>query len=347
MLSFHWPWFGLLLPVPLLAWLWGRWRVRSRDHRPAQVPQDALLHPALERLGEAFASRPLTPARLRQWRWLLPLVWTALVLALMRPQWLQLHREVSTRGHDILLAIDVSRSMEALDFSAGGRRVPRLAVVKGVVSRFIDGRQGDRIGLVLFGSHAYVLSPLTQDVQAVKALLDQVETRVAGDGTAMGDAIGLGVRKLRERPPGARVMVLVTDGESTMGSLPPRVAARLAAAEGIRIYTIGVGSKGLVPIVENGRMKQVRMELDEALLQAIARETGGAYFRATDTGALEQIYHRIDRLEKTEGRSRSVMVPTPLYRWPLAVAMAGLLWLGLFPDGLRRPQWAPAGARDG
>lgn len=337
MFSFHWPWFALLLPLPLFVYGLRFFRRRGADPDIMSEPA-SLLHPALDKLGTAFAPRPLSSPTSGKWRGLLLLIlWTALVAAMMRPQWLEFHTEVSTEGYDLLLAIDVSRSMEALDFSVEGRRVTRLSVVKGVIGRFIEARTGDRIGLVLFGSHAYVLSPLTLDVQAVSSLLDTVETRIAGDGTAMGDAIGLGVKKLRERPPGSRVLVLVTDGESTMGSLPPQVAARLAADLGVRIYTIGVGSMGLVPFFEDGELKQVKMELDEPQLKAIASLTGGSYFRATDTDALEQIYERINELEKTQGETRSVMIPTPLYRWPLGIALAALILLGLFPDGLRRP----------
>ena len=342
--GFQWPWLALLLPLPMLAWA-----LRRLSHRPAEDAvreQPALHHPGLEHLRTAFSAQtPSSPFRYRGQGVLLSIAWVGLVLAMMRPQWLELHEEVRTEGHDLLLAIDVSRSMEALDFSVGGERVTRLSVVKGVMGRFIEGRPGDRIGLVLFGSQAFVLSPLTLDVHAVQALLDGVQTRVAGDGTAMGDAIGLGVKKLRERPPGARVMVLVSDGESTMGSLPPLLAARLAVAEGVRIYTIGVGTTGPVPIMEDGRLRHERMDLDEPTLRRIAELTGGAYFRATDTGALEQIYARIDALEKTGAESRSVMIPRPLYRWPLAVALLALLLLGLFPDGLRRPvKRAVAGA---
>lgn len=337
MFSFYWPWFALLLPLPLVVYGLRLFR-RRRSDREAMPEPASLLHPSLDNLGAAFVSRPLSSPGSDTWRGLLLLtLWTALVVAMMRPQWLEFHTEVSTEGYDLLLAIDVSRSMEALDFTVEGRRVTRLSVVKGVVGRFIEARTGDRIGLVLFGSHAYVLSPLTLDVQAVRVLLDSVETRIAGDGTAMGDAIGLGVKKLRERPAGSRVLVLVTDGENTMGSLPPQVAAYLAADQGVRIYTIGVGSVGLVPFFEEGELKQVKMELDEPMLREIAERTGGYYFRATDTDALEQIYERINELEKTQGETRSVMIPTPLFRWPLGIALAALLILGLFPDGLRRP----------
>ena len=346
MIDFHWPWLALLLVLPLLVWL--LWPLAGTGRNADVAGQDvALLHPALMHLRGAFpvmgGSGSAAPGARGSWLrfLLLGLLWAALVFAVMRPHWLERHTEVKTAGYDLLLAVDVSRSMEALDFSAGGERVTRLAVIKGVAGRFIEARAGDRVGVVLFGSHAFVLSPLTLDGQAVRSLLDEVVTRIAGDGTAIGDAIGLGVKKLRARPEGGRVLVLVTDGENTAGSIPPRMAARLAAQENIRIYTIGVGSMGLVPFMQNGKIEQVKMELDEELLEEIARMTGGAYFRATDAGALEQIYDQIDRLEKTDAESRSVLVPKPLYRWPLGFALIVLLLLGLFPDGVRNlPRWA-------
>jgi Ca-activated chloride channel family protein len=336
MFSFHWPWLSLLLPVPLLIW-----KFWPRRHRPSdyysQEEGTTLLHPALGRLASTFlAARSLTHAGSKQKAIMLSVLWSALVLALMRPEWLEPYSEVRTEGYDLMLAVDTSRSMEALDFSVDGRQVTRMAVIKGVLERFIDAREGDRIGMVVFGSQAFVLSPMTLDVNAVHALVGSIVSRMAGDGTAIGDAIGLCVKKLRERPEGSRVLILVTDGENTEGSLPPRLAAQLAAHEGIRIYTIGVGSKGLVPIVEDGRMTEQKMEIDEDLLTDVAKMTGGAYFRATDTDALQKIYDRIDKLEKTQAESRSVMIPSPLYRWPLGVALVMLLVLGMFPDGLPR-----------
>jgi len=335
--SFAWPWIAVLLPLPLLVWkFWPRPRSSTDSYMYGN--RSTLLHPALGRLASTFvASRSLTHAGSRLQVYTLALLWVALVTALMQPQWLEPYTEVRTEGYDLMLAVDTSRSMEALDFTVQGRQVTRMAVIKGVLGRFIDARAGDRIGIVVFGSQAYVLSPMTLDIEAVHSLVDAIVARMAGDGTAIGDAIGLGVKKLRERPEGSRILILVTDGENTEGSLPPLLAAKLAAHEGIRIYTIGVGSKGLVPFLENGRMTQVKMEIDEELLRQVASATGGAYFRATDTDALEQIYRQIDALEKTEAESRSVMIPRSLYRWPLAVALLALLVLGLFPDGIPRP----------
>ena len=338
--SFHWPWFALLLPLPLLIWKFWRQPHGATDAY-THADRSTLLHPALGRLASTFVtSRSLTHAGSRLQIFMLALLWTALVICLMRPQWLEPFTEVRSEGYDLMLAIDTSRSMEALDFTVEGRQVTRMAVIKGVIGRFIKAREGDRIGIVAFGSQAFVLSPMTLDNDAVYKLVDNVVSRMAGDGTAIGDAIGLGVKKLRDRPEGSRVLILVTDGANTEGSLPPRLAAQLAAHEGIRIYTIGIGSKGLVPYMENGRMTQVKMEIDEELLTEVASITGGEYFRATDTSALEQIYQHIDGLVKTQAESRTVLIPRPLYRWPLGLALLALLLLGLFPDGIPRAWWA-------
>jgi Ca-activated chloride channel homolog len=336
MFSFHWPWLALLLPLPLLVWKFWPRRHKASDYY-SQEEGATLLHPALGRLASTFLSaRSLTHMGSLQKTLMLALLWFTLILALMRPEWLEPYSEVRTEGYDLMLAVDASRSMDALDFTVNGRQVTRMAVVKGVIGRFIQAREGDRIGMIVFGSQAFVLSPLTLDINAVHDLVGSIVTRMAGDGTAIGDAIGLAVKKLRDRPEGSRVLILLTDGENTEGSLPPRLAAQLAAHEGVRIYTVGVGTKGLVPFMEDGRMTQQKMEIDEDLLTDIANMTGGAYFRATDTDALEKIYQRIDALEKTQAESRSVMIPSPLYRWPLGVALLILLVLGLFPDGIPR-----------
>jgi Ca-activated chloride channel family protein len=337
MFEFQWPWMAILLLVPLGIWLRRRNRaIHSMDRQERQV---TLLHPDLQNLQVAFhTERPSMTLGSRLYYGLLALLWLGLTLALMRPQWLEPYTEERSEGYDLMLAVDASLSMEALDFSVDGRQVSRMQVVKGVMDRFIAGRLDDRIGLVIFGSQAFVLSPMTVDRDAVRHLLNDLVPRIAGDGTAMGDAIGLGVKKLRERPEGSRVMVLIADGENTAGMIPPLEAARLAAAEGIRIYAIGVGSdREEVPIMEDGRLvMRTDLGFDEEVMRRIAALTGGEYFRATDTRALETIYQRIDELEKSEAESRTVMIPHPLYRWPLGLALLALLVLGLFPGGRPR-----------
>jgi Ca-activated chloride channel family protein len=340
MFEFHWPWMGLLLLLPLLARLvWPRPAAHQDDR--VEGTQTTLLHPMLGHLQSAFKTRkPRQPLSAHLHTGLLVLLWTALVLALMRPQWLEPHTENRTAGYDLMLAVDTSRSMTALDFTLDGKQVSRMQVVKGVVSRFIQDRRGDRVGLVIFGSRAYVLSPLTFDLKAVDKLLNELVPAIAGPATAMGDAMGLGVKKLRDRPEGSRVMILVTDGKSEGGIIPPLKAAELASQEGIRIYTIGVGSdEKRVRMLDAEMRNYVWAEglgFDEETLQAIARSTGGAYFRATDTEALEKIYQRIDELEKTEAESRTLFIPRPLYPWPLAFALLCLLILGIYPEGRAR-----------
>ena len=324
MFEFAWWWVAAALPLP---WLVRRFAPKQGASTMEQQSA-VLLHPSVTRLQTAFVSLAPTAglSSLLQ-NLLLALLWVSLVVAMMRPQWLEPHTQVVSPGYDLMLAVDASRSMEALDFTVDGRRVNRMAVVKGVVGRFIEQRRGDRMGLVIFGDHAYLQSPLTLDGEAVRTLLESSVPRMAGDATAIGDSVGLAVKKLRERPEGSRVLILLTDGENTAGSLPPLEAARLAKHYNIRIYTVGVGSKGKVPFMEKGRLVMTDMQIDEDLLKEMAAITGGAYFRATDTQALEEIYRRIDALEMTEAETRTKMIPRPLFRWPLAVAMAALFLL--------------------
>jgi Ca-activated chloride channel family protein len=330
-----------LLPLPfVLPHLWPhRSNETSETDAPLEGQRVTLLHPQLDALEAVYrARRPGPDLASHLSRLLFYLLWAALVLALMRPQWLIPHTEVSTPGYDLMLAVDASHSMDALDFSDRGQQVNRMQVVKGVMGRFIDERAGDRIGLIIFGTEAFVLSPLTIDRYAVHQLLEGVVPSIAGGSTALGDAIALGVKKLRQRPEGSRVMILIADGDNTAGSFRPIEAADLARTAGIRVYVIGVGSKqSRIPILHQGRIEYWDdLTMDEQTLQQIATITGGAYFRATNTDALEEISGRIGELEKTESETRTVFLPEPLYRWPLGVALLALLLLGLFPDGRRR-----------
>jgi len=338
MFEFHWPWVGLLLPLPLLLpFLWPDRRAARDEELEGQ--RTTLLHPHLQELRSAFQVRR-PRRRLAGWfhKAVLYLLWAGLILALMRPQWLEPHTQISTPGYDLMLAVDASHSMDALDFTVEGRQVSRMQVVKGVMGRFVDARKGDRIGLIVFGSQAFVLSPLSVDRLAVRQLLDGVVPSIAGQGTALGDAIALGVKKLRERPEGSRVMILIADGDNSAGGFAPLESAVLARAAGVRIYVIGVGSKQeSIPIVEEGAIKyRDDLTMDEDTLQRIATIGGGAYFRATDTRALEEISTRISQLEKTEAESRTAFLPTPLYRIPLTLTLLTLLGLGLLPEGRKR-----------
>ena len=338
MFEFYWPWMAILLPLPFILPL--LWRAPGeRTEHDLEGQRVTLLHPHLEDLEAAYQTRR---PRLQLGGWihktLLFLLWAGLVVALMRPEWLTPHTEVSTPGYDLMLGVDASHSMDALDFTVEGRQVTRMAVVKGVMGRFVDSREGDRTGLIIFGSQSYVLSPLTVDRLAVRQLMEGVVPGIAGQGTALGDGIALAAKKLRERPPGSRVMILIADGDNTSGGFAPVEAARLAHAFGVRIYVIGVGSKQeRIPIYEKGVIEyRDDLTMDEGVLQEIAKVTGGAYFRATDTNALEEISKRIGQLEKTQAESRTAFLPAPLYHWPLGLSLFALLALGLFPEGRKR-----------
>jgi Ca-activated chloride channel homolog len=339
MFEFHWPWAAVLLPLPLLLpWLWPE-RGQDPGETTLEGQRVTLLHPQIAALQAAFAARR-PGLQLTGWlyRALLHLLWITLVLALMRPQWLTPYTEISTPGYDLMITVDASHSMEALDFTVDGRPVNRMSVVRGVMGRFIEGRSGDRVGLVVFGSQAFVLSPLSLDRLAVRQLLDGIVPSIAGPATALGDAIALGVVKLRERPEGSRVMIVIADGDNNAGRFAPSEAATVARQNGVRVYVIGVGSKqASIPILEEGVVRyRDDLTMDEGALEEIAELTGGAYFRATDTRALEEISARIGQLEKTEAETRTAYLPQPLYRWPLGLALIALLGLGLFPEGRKR-----------
>ncbi|KOR30137.1 von Willebrand factor A [Achromatium sp. WMS3] len=339
MFEFYWPWMSVLLPLPLLVYAYWHLKFDTQNTYQEIGQRITLLHPHLEQLRASFKTHnPKRDLTNLLYTVLLALLWLLLVLSLMRPQWRTPRTEEKSPGYDLLLAIDASHSMEALDFTVQGNQVTRMQVVKGVMNRFIKGRKGDRIGLVIFGSQAFVLSPLTLDRNAVQQLLTGLLPNVAGQGTALGDAIALGTKKLRDRPEASRVMILVADGDSTNGLFSPLAAARLAARAGIRIYVIGVGSnKTPIPIYEKGEIRyRDDLVMDETTLKRIASITRGAYFRATDARVLAAISRDINELEKTQVETRTAFLPIPLYRWPLGLALIVLLILGALPEGRKR-----------
>lgn len=348
-IDFHWPWMIWLLLVPILVrYLW----VRTGEDAERNLPgrQQTLLHPGLEALRRSFHARaPRTPIAGRLYQLLLWSLWVLLTLAMMRPQWLESYSETHVQGYDLMLVVDASRSMTAEDFSQMGRSINRMAVLKGVLDRFVANRMGDRVGFILFGTQAYVLSPLTYDLVAVRQQLLDLQPGVAGDGTAIGDGLGLAVKKLRERPPGSRVVLLISDGVNDSGQIPPLAAAQLAQQEGVRVYAIGVGSheQNVRLLAPDYQSYEIGSNLvpDEALMRQIAEMTGGAYYRATDSQALDQIAEHINTLEKTEAETRSLMIPHALFQWPLGLALLLYLLLGLFPDGRPRVRLARGGQR--
>ena len=325
-LHFEWPWMIALLLVPLIVRA-----LLPPTERQNKLP--VIRFPHLEILRAAFGGfSPSQKAGSQIFTILALLFWALLTLALMRPQIVDQMSEVENQGYDIVLAVDLSGSMRALDFATQENMVDRLDVAKDVVSDFVLDRESDRIGLVLFGDYAYQYAPLSQDTRAIAKMLQQTVTSMAGDGTAIGDAIGLSVKALRNRAEGSRIIILLTDGEDTASSIPPPQAAKLAQDYGIKIYTIGIGSNGLVPYPDQyGRIVMAEMRLDEKLLQQIADTTGGKYFRATDPQALKKVYDEINRLEKSKSETRRYLIRTPLYRYPLIMALVCLLLVALIP----------------
>lgn len=231
------------------------------------------------------------------------LAFSALVIAAARPQTSSLFAEVEESGRDIMLSLDVSGSMNALDFFIAGKRATRLAALKDVVKSFIDKRKGDRIGLVVFGSDVFTQCPLTTDHRVLGEFVSALEVGMVGDGTALGDGIAVAIKRLRAITGESRVIVLVTDGVRTSGSVEPLEAAEIAKREGIKIHTIGIGGNKPAPfqVIDAFGYPHVEyrpVELDEATLRQIAAHTGGRYFNAQDSERLKEIYDEISKLEE-------------------------------------------------
>jgi Ca-activated chloride channel family protein len=314
MLRFASPWFFLLLlALPLLVW-YRRWR-----HRPPTMASSALFPVAGVSASTALRLHPLVPA----------IKYGALVLmilALARPQWGTERTEVQTEGINIVLALDLSESMAALDFKKGGRVVNRLEAVKGVVEDFVAGRSGDRIGMVVFGTHAYTQLPLTRDYNTIVSVLDRLTIGAAGERTAIGDAMGISLKRLADIKSKSNIIILLTDGQSNAGELSPQAAGEIAKQKGVKVYTIGVGTRGKAPFLVNDplfgeRYVYQRVNIDEDTLRTIADETGGLYFRAENLEGLQQIYDTIDKLEKTEVKVDLFADYSEIYPWLLIPAI--------------------------
>lgn len=331
MLTFHFhsPWFALLLPLPLLI----HWLLPSS---PKKDEAAEIRFPNVHRLKNIFPAYQAIKKRGHLlFRSLLLLSWALLITALMQPENVDQFRQVKNEGYDLMLAVDISASMQALDFSTHDKAINRLDVTKEVAGNFIKERQGDRLGLILFGQNAYLHVPLTLDTLAVSRMLNDAVPGMAGNATAIGDAIGLGVRTLRERPEGSRVLILLTDGEDNASSIPPMEAVKLAKQYGIRIYTIGIGKKGAVPFPNQfGGFGMGEVFMDEKLLKEIATETGGQYFSASNQKTLAKIYDTISELEKSEADVTLFLIREPLYQYPLGLSL--LIILALTLSGLLR-----------
>ena len=321
MLEFIWPWaFALLPAIPLL-----RLTLPRKSN-----PQSALVVPNVEdfRFKEQFQG--LLASGRRWWRLLLiVLAITALVTALARPQWSGEPLPLPTEGRDMFLAIDISQSMQQADMRLNNREVTRLAALKHVVEPFIKSRHGDRLGLIVFGTGAYVYVPLTADVKTLNQLLQETPGGIAGGQTAIGDTLGLAVKRLLERPIDHRVLILMTDGSHNSGVLTPEEAIELAVDANVRIHTIGLGSEETNfrsgPFNRTFRRQSF---MDTENLENIAAKTGGQFFRATDTNSLTRIYDQIMELEPVEQDPETLRPIKALVHWPLLVAFVlfSYLW---------------------
>jgi Ca-activated chloride channel family protein len=314
----EWLWLLGLLPLALL-WLGRRGSVAAIEYSD---------------VGLAREVARSTRSRAGRWIWLLPILAGAfMIVGLARPQLGHGTTTVSANGIDIMLGLDVSGSMQALDFKVGDQRLNRIQIVKSVVSKFIDQRPSDRIGLIAFAGAPYLVSPLTLDHDWLQQNLERVEVGGVDDGTAIGSAIAAGVNRLRSTPAKSKIMILLTDGVNNTGKISPIAAAEAAKALGVKIYTIGVGVRGDAPVPvkdEFGRTQLVmaKVDVDEKTLQSISSMTGGSFFRATDTGSLQSIYEQINHMETSAQSIKKFEHYQELYAWALIPAL-GVLGLGL------------------
>jgi len=284
MLSLSWPWLLLALPLPLLVYFFA----------PAQQQkQSQVFAPSLMMLAEQKQSGAAQPSKFSLL--LLALAWVCLVLAAARPVFVGEPQAITETDRNMMLAVDISGSMAEEDMAVRGRLINRLQAVKAVLTDFIAKRKGDRLGLILFGSKAYIQTPLTFDLATLEQLLNEAALGLAGKQTAIGDAIGLGVKRLQSLPESNRVLILLTDGQNTAGEIDPLQAAKLASQAGVKIYTIGIGADELVVQGFFGpRRINPSRDLDEKTLTEIASSTGGQYFRARNLEELDQIYSLLD-----------------------------------------------------
>jgi len=311
MLDFEWPWALLLLPLP--------WLVRAM--LPAGTRAGiAISVPLLNREGVSVDGLQRSSSQLpgiALW-----LFWVAMVIAASRPFWIGAAESRTVSGRDLMLAVDVSGSMSENDMSIDSRTASRLEVLKVVVGKFIDRRRGDRIGLILFGTRAYNYVPLTFDLDTLKQLLLDVSTGLAGRHTAIGDAIGVAIKAMRDERATHKVLVLVTDGSNTAGFENPLLAAAAASQQGMTIHTIGVGSDlETLSRIYGQQNIPTGVVLNESLLRRIAEVSGGRYFRAADSDALERIYQSLDQLEPVEYQYQSHRPRRALFHWPLLFAL--------------------------
>lgn len=312
------PWVLICLPLPLLIWFLIP-RLALQLPSALKVPFYSAMLAIVDKKKPNLAGQAQVG--------LLFLIWCLVVFAAAGPRWVGEPRPLTREGRNIMMALDLSGSMELADMLLNGRPASRLAVVKAAAEQFVQARVGDRIGLILFGTRAYLQTPLTYDRQTVLMRLDDATVGLAGQTTSIGDAIGLAVKRLQDVPAKGRMIILLTDGANNSGVLPPLKAAELAKLDKIKVYTIGLGAEPDPRALNSAFFgPSASSDLDEETLQKVAEITGGRYFRATDTQSLQAIYETINQLETVSQDQATVRPQHDYYPWPLAAALLLLLY---------------------
>ena len=319
MFELTYPWLLTLLPLPFLVWFFVA-RVNIELTAAMRVPFFNAMKGIVEQ--EKYRLKLHTPLTL------LFLIWALLVLALANPRWIGEPQPVTREGHNVMLTLDISPSMEVNDMMFHGHESTRLNIVKHAAEQFIQNRGLDKIGLILFGERAYLQTPLTYDHRNVLLRIADATPGLAGKSSSIGDALGLSVKHLKNVPDKGRVIILLTDGANNSGVLSPMKAAELAKNAGIKVYTIGLGAEAN-PQSFNGLFLKMNVtdDLDEDTLKAIAKLTGGRYFRATDMPSLQAIYQAINAMETVTQDQETIRPQHDYYPWPLALAYLLLMYM--------------------
>jgi len=311
MISFAWPWLFALLPLPLIIYL--------LPAKKSANQQSALIMPALINVPN---SKVTEQHKRKAPLIVLSICWLLVIIAISRPQWLGEAIDIPSEGREMMIAVDLSGSMEIEDMSLNGRGVNRLQMLKVVLGDFIERRVSDRLGLILFADDAYMQTPMTFDRKTVKQMLDESELNLVGRKTAIGDAIALAVKRFDAKKESNKVLLLLTDGQNTAGKITPEQALELAIAKEITIYTVGIGADSMIKQSLWGSQRvNPSGDLDEQSLSNIAEKTGGKYFRARDSQGMSEIYALLDQLEPIEQEQQQMRPLSALFYWPLAFAV--------------------------
>ncbi len=304
------PWVLLALPLPLLVY----WLPAKANTEAAPLKMPTIIQGMQSKeIGNTSKKTPVS---------LLATVWILLVAAASQPQWLGEAVNIPTEGREMMVAVDLSGSMQVEDMSLSGSTVNRLEMLKVLLGEFIERRVGDRLGLILFGDDAYMQTPMTFDRKTVQQMLDETVLGLVGKQTAIGDAIALAVKRFDAKKESNRVLLLLTDGQNTAGKITPDQALELAVAKNVTIYSVGIGADVMIQKSLFGKRRvNPSSELDEESLQRIADETGGHYFRARSSEDMSQIYQLLDQLEPVEQEQQQMRPLTALYYYPLAIAL--------------------------